>query len=82
MMTVIASNIMARFAPAGAANGKYSCKPSLWARTSAPGMTSPSATTKLANLVARASRTPEFARPCWWRSSRQILLIKDAAIDI
>lgn len=82
MMTAIASNIIASLPPEGAAEGKYSCKPSLWARISAPGITSPSATTKLANLVARASRTPEFARPCWWRSSRQILLIKDAAIDI
>jgi hypothetical protein len=45
--------------------GKNSWRPSRWAKTSAPGITRPSATTKLANFVASASRTPEFARPCW-----------------
>lgn len=64
MIDETASSITARLTLGGRAFGIYSLSPSLCAKISAPGMTSPSATINPASLVASASRTPEDARTC------------------
>jgi hypothetical protein len=73
-----ASSVRAKLAPGGAGAGIRSASPSLRPAISAPGETSPLATTKLASIVASASITPESARAFWCAGVLHNLLMRYA----
>jgi hypothetical protein len=76
MMVDRAWSVRARSAPGGAGAGIRPANPSLRPAISAPGVTSPLATTKLASIVANASIIPESARAFWCVGVLHKLLVR------